>query len=82
MVFLNNTGQALTIPANSSVAFPIGTTIPVMSGADAITISITTDTLLWLPSATSGTRTLAARSVATLYKVTATEWYIWGFGLT
>lgn len=76
-------GFTYTIPANSSVAFPVGTTIVIMNaGGTANSIAITTDTLTWLPSGGTGTRTLAANSVATLYKYQATGWYIWGFGLT
>lgn len=72
-----------TIPANASVAFPIGTTILVYSlSGGAVSIAITTDTLTWLPSGGTGTRTLANGSIATIYKVTATSWIIWGFGLT
>lgn len=81
--FIDVTSGNLTIPANSSVAFPVGTTILVYCGqASSMTIGITTDTLDWLPSLGTGTRTLAAHSVATLYKATATTWFIWGFGLT
>ena len=75
-------GQTLTIPANASVAFPVGTTIVVIAGSNSISIAITTDTLEWLPTVATGTRTLAAHSVATLYKATSTVWYVWGFGIT
>jgi hypothetical protein len=76
--------HTLTIPANASVAFPVGTTIMVVNStaSGTISIAITTDTLLWLPSGSSGTRTLATLSVATLYKNTATQWLIWGFGIS
>lgn len=76
-------GFTYTIPANSSVAFPVGTTIVIMNaGGSSCSIAITTDVMTWLPSGGTGTRTLAANSVATLYKYQSTGWYVWGFGLT
>jgi hypothetical protein len=80
--FIDATGN-VTIPANSSVPFPIGTTMLVYAGTgSSITIGITTDTLNWLPSIATGTRTLASHSIATLLKVGATTWFIWGFGIS
>jgi hypothetical protein len=74
----------VTIPANSSVAFPIGTAITfVNSGTSgAMTIAITTDTMRLAPAGTTGSRTLAAYGVATAIKVTSTLWTISGSGLT
>ena len=76
-------GGNLTIPANASVAFPIGTIINVIASA-GITIAITSDTLQWGGQATSttGTRTVAAYGMASLQKVTNTIWYISGVGVT
>ena len=80
---LASTSGNITIPANSVTPFPVGTTILIRGGGTGtITIGINTDTLVWLPSGSTGTRTLAAISIATLVKVTSTEWYIWGFGLS
>jgi len=80
--FINATNN-VTIAANSSVAWPIGTTMLIFADAGSpITITVTTDTLLWIPSGTTGVRTLAINSLATIYKFSATEWLIWGFGLT
>lgn len=65
----------VTIPANSSVAFPVGTAVVVYNNsASSISIAITTDTLRLAGSATTGTRTLAQRGLATLVKVASTEW--------
>ena len=65
----------VTIPANSSVAFPIGTAVVVYNNsASSISIAITTDTLRLAGTATTGTRTLALRGLATLVKVASTEW--------
>jgi hypothetical protein len=76
-------GGNLTIPANTDVAFPIGTIINVIASA-GITIAITTDTLQWGGQATSqtGTRTIAIYGMASLVKVTATLWYINGTGVS
>ena len=78
--------RTITIPANSSVALPIGTTISFIAGAGAtMTIAITTDTLLIAGSGTGGagtSRTLAPHGVATIIKATSTLWYISGSGLS
>jgi hypothetical protein len=77
------TTRTVTIPANSSVAFEVGTTIVFVSGTGAVTtIAITTDTMRLAGAGTTGSRTLAAHGMATAVKVAATEWYISGNGLT
>jgi hypothetical protein len=77
------TSRTVTIPANGSVAFAIGTTIVFVSGPSATTtIAITTDTMRLAGAGTTGSRTLAAHGMATAVKVAATEWYISGNGLT
>ena len=77
------TTRTVTIPANGSVAFPIGTVLSFISGPGATTtISITTDTMYLSGLGTTGTRTLAAHGMATAVKVAATTWYISGNGLT
>lgn len=75
------TGRTWTIPANSAVAFPVGTEIPIENdaGAGTLTIAITTDTLVLVGAAGStGTRSLASGGRASLKKVTSTRWRIWG----
>jgi hypothetical protein len=73
------TTGGVVVPANASVAFPIGSTIVVYNNsASTQAISITTDTLRLAGTATTGTRTLAQRGLATLVKVTATEWVVTG----
>ena len=77
----DTTARTFTIPANGSVAFPIGTSIMIDNddGAGALTIAITTDTLVLVGTAgTTGSRTLAEGGRAFLYKVTATRWRISG----
>jgi hypothetical protein len=80
----DTTARIFTIPANSSVAFPIGTAITFVNQASAgvVTIAITTDTMRLAGAGTTGSRTLAANGVATAIKLTATEWIISGVGLT
>ena len=80
----DTTARTFTIPANSSVAFPIGSAVTIVNqnGAGVITISITTDTMRLAGAGTTGNRTLAANGIATVVKVTATEWIISGTGLT
>lgn len=80
----DTTARTFTIPANSSVAFPIGTAITFINqnGAGNVTISITTDTMRLAGAGTTGSRTLAANGVATALKIAATEWIISGGGLT
>jgi hypothetical protein len=82
-------GNALTftIPANSSVAYPVGTTLTIVNGATGAgqncTIAITTDTLYQAnTSGTTGSRTLAPLGIATAIKVGSTVWVISGVGVT
>jgi len=80
----DTTARVWTIPANASVAYPVGTAITFINqnGAGVITISITTDTMRLAGAGTTGSRTLAANGMATAVKVTTTEWIISGTGLT
>jgi hypothetical protein len=80
----DTTARTFTIPANSSVAYPIGTALTFINqnGAGVVTIAITTDTMRLSPAGTTGSRTLAANGSATAIKVTSTEWLISGSGLT
>lgn len=80
----DTTARTWTIPANSSVAYPIGTAITFVNdhGAGIITIAITTDTLRFAGAGTTGSRTLAADGNATALKITSTSWQIVGTGLT
>jgi hypothetical protein len=83
-IYVTTNGQTITIPANATVAYPIGTTIDFIAGASAttVTIAITTDTMYLAGTGTTGSRTLAAHGMATAVKVDATTWYISGYGLT
>lgn len=75
----DNNARAFTIPANASVAFPIGTILEFINMAAAsCTIPITSDTLTLLPAGTTGTRTLAQYGRASAEKVSSTSWIISG----
>jgi autotransporter-associated beta strand protein len=78
----DNNARTFTIPANGSVAFPVGTTITFINMINTVTIAITTDTMYLAGTGTTGSRTLAAYGVATAIKVTSTSWIISGNGLT
>ena len=68
-----------TIPANASVAFPVGATVVIVNNsASSITIAITSDTLRQAGTSNTGTRTLAAYGIATVVKVASTTWFVSG----
>lgn len=79
---VSGSAHTVTIPANASVAFPIGTILTFINenGGGDVTIAITTDTLRWGTS--TGSRTLAADGVATAIKVTSTLWRLTGDGIS
>jgi hypothetical protein len=74
--------RTFTIPANSSVAYAIGTALTFINDQNTLTIAITTDTLVWAEDGSSGSRTLAENGIATAIKVTSTRWIISGVGLS
>ena len=75
--------RTFTIPANSSVAYAIGTAITFINmTAEVVTIAITTDTMYLSSAGTTGSRSLAQYGSATAIKMTSTTWLISGSGLT
>jgi len=75
--------RTFTIPANGSVAYPIGTAITFINmTSNVVTIAITTDTMYLSPGGTTGSRSLAQYGSATAIKITSTNWVISGSGLT
>ena len=77
------TTGGVIIPANGSVAFPVGTAIVIFNNsASPQNISITTDTLRFAGTANTGTRALGAYGVATVMKVASTTWVISGTGVS
>lgn len=78
----DNNPRTFTIPANGSVAYPVGTTITFINMINTVTIAITTDTMYLAGTGTTGSRSLAAYGIATAVKVSSTAWIISGNGLT
>ena len=77
------TTGGVVIPANASVAFPVGTAIAVFNNSTSSqNISITSDTLRLAGSTSTGTRALANYGLATLVKVATTTWVISGSGVS
>jgi hypothetical protein len=75
--------RTFTIPANGSVAYPIGTAITFINmTSQVVTIAITTDTMYLSSAGTTGSRSLAQYGSATAIKITSTNWLISGSGLT
>jgi hypothetical protein len=71
----NGSANTLTIPANGTVAFPVGTVVQVVQlGAGQTTIAITTDTLLNASSVTAR----AQNSTLVLTKIATTTWVLSG----
>lgn len=80
---VSNTTGGWVIPANASVAFPVGTAIALYNNSGSNqTISITSDTLRQAGTANTGSRTLAQYGLATCTKVSSTTWVISGAGLS
>jgi len=75
--------RTFTIPANSSVAYPIGTAISFVNmTSQVVSIAITTDTMYLAGTGTTGTRSLAQYGTATALKIDSDKWIISGAGLT
>lgn len=82
-IYMNGTSLTATIPANGTVAYPIGTVLTFVNiNSSNLSIAITTDTMYLAGSGTTGTRTLAQYGMATALKLTSTTWLISGTGLT
>lgn len=81
----NTSAYAWTVPANASVAFPIGTTVTMVNGGASGAVTITRDTgvaILLAGDGTDSNKTLAAYGVATLLKVATNTWYVSGAGVS
>ncbi len=76
-------GETITIPANSAVAFPIGTLIGINNdGGGILTVDINTDTLTWSADNSTGNRSIADGGAMIIHKVTATAWKCAGSQVT
>jgi hypothetical protein len=78
----DDNARTFTIPANSSVAYAVGTVVTFVNLQNTVTIAITTDTMYLAGAGTTGSRTLAEYGVASAVKVASTTWVISGNGLT
>lgn len=78
-----NPATQWTIPANASVAYPVGTTLSGLNltGGNA-TIAITSDTMTLAGTSTTGSRTIANNGAWTAFKFGSTNWIISGSGLS
>lgn len=74
--------RTFTIPANSSVAYDVGTILVFVNQINTLTIAITDDTLTLAGVGSTGSRTLAANSIAAALKIASTEWIISGTGIS
>jgi hypothetical protein len=77
----DNSPRTFTIPANGTVAYPVGTAITFINLINTVTIAITSDTMYLAGTGSTGSRTLGPYGVATAVKVTSTSWIISGNGL-
>jgi hypothetical protein len=78
----DDNARIFTIPANSTVAYPVGTVISFVNLQNTVTIVITTDTMYLANDGDTGDRTLAEYGMASAMKVASTTWIISGNGLT
>jgi hypothetical protein len=75
--------RTFTIPANSSVAYAVGTVLTFVNlSANDLTIAITDDTMYLAGAGTTGSRTLAEYGIASAVKLASTDWLISGNNLT
>lgn len=75
--------QTMTIPAEASVPYKIGTFLAWdNNGSVSFDIAITTDTLIFADNGATGTRTLAPDGMAVAHKIAAATWKIAGKQLT
>lgn len=84
-VYVTAAAFTVTIPANATTAFPIGTAISIICEDAAKTLAPAATVTLILAGtggATTGNRTLAIGSVATIIKVGTNRWFVSGAGVT
>jgi hypothetical protein len=71
--------SSAALPANSSVAFPVGSLVIFYNNSGSpINLTITTDTLRLVGTASTGTRVIAQRGYAYCRKRATTEWTVSG----
>jgi hypothetical protein len=75
-------GSTITIAANASVAYPIGTVITFINMTGGNVSINCADTMYLAVVGTTGIRTLANYGISTAVKVSITTWLINGAGLS
>ena len=81
--FTGGSIATLFVPTNASVAFPIGTTILVLNNnSGTLGIFGAGVTLQLVNSASTGTRSVATKGMASLIKVATDTWWVTGPGVT
>jgi len=81
-IYLTNAAPTVTIPSNSSVAYPLGTVITFIASSSTTASVTCSDTMYLAGVGTTGARTLAPYGIATAIKVASTTWFISGNGLS
>ena len=82
-VYSTAAASTITVPANATTAFPVGTSIILVAGpTTTMTVNITSDTMYLSGFGNTGSRTLGSYGTATLLKVAATTWIISGTALS
>lgn len=73
----------ITVPVNSSVAFPSGSTVVIINVTPGSTnITISSSDFIYLAAGSAGTRTLVPFGIATLIKINSNSWVATGPGLS
>lgn len=79
----SGSSHTYTIPANVSVAYPVGTVLSFVNvGAGVLVIAITSDNMVLAGTATTGSRNLGTNGIAQALKVSSNLWLISGAGLS
>jgi|GEM_PF-4174879 len=81
----DTTGRTVTIPSNTSVAFPINTQITIINMNGAGTLQLMPEMGVVFRRAGDGAmgqRAVAANGCVTIIKVDTNEWYVTGIGVT
>lgn len=78
----DGTNRIFTIPANASVAYPIGTCLTFVNQTATLTLAINSDTMVLAGSGSTGSRTIAANGMASVIKINATTWFLSGTGVS
>lgn len=82
-IFATSSSFTITIPPNSSVAFPVGTAITIFCGDATKTLAPGSGvTLYQAGTSNTGSRTLGINSLVTILKLQTNVWTVSGAGIT